>query len=199
MTFVRGFKTWCENTSSNLRRELDLRPQEPLDPQSLAEHLGVAVWSARDVPGVPEDALQVLLEEDPGGWSAVTIHVSNTTVVILNSAHSGGRPASNLMHELAHLIIGHEPSRIDVAEDGLLMLHTYSSSQEAEADWLGGCLLLPRPALLHIGEQGWTDVQAVPRYGVSKDMLRYRMNVTGVNQQMARRGRGNARLKPRKR
>lgn len=69
--------------------------------------------------------------------------------------HRNGRLASDIMHELAHLIIGHEPARVDVTEDGLLILNTFSQKQEDEAKWLSGCLLLPRPALLAIRARDW--------------------------------------------
>jgi hypothetical protein len=46
------------------------------------------------------------------------------------------------MHELAHVIIGHEPARVDVTEGGSLILNTYNREQEDEADWLAGCLSL---------------------------------------------------------
>jgi len=52
------------------------------------------------------------------------------------------------MHELAHLIIGHEPARVVVSPDMILAVRTYDQGQEEEAAWLSGCLLLPRPALL---------------------------------------------------
>ena len=36
------------------------------------------------------------------------------------------------MHELAHVIIGHTPARVDVTEDGALILNTYDRQQEDE-------------------------------------------------------------------
>jgi hypothetical protein len=56
------------------------------------------------------------------------------------------------MHETAHIIIGHDPARVDVTEDGLLILSSHNKQQE-EAKWLSGCLLLPREALLLIRRQ----------------------------------------------
>lgn len=185
--FARGFKTWCENTAVGLRRQLDVTPEDPLDPASLAKHLGVDVWAARDVPGADDDTLRVLLHDDPSSWSAVTVHAGGRSVIITNSAHSGGRPASDLMHELAHLVLGHEPARVDVSEDGHLLLHTFDRAQEDEANWLSGCLLLPRAALLHALEQGWSSRRIAGRFGVSEKMVGYRMNVSGVKAQMRRR------------
>ena len=185
--FARGFKTWCENTAVGLRRQVGVEPEDPLEPAALAEHLDVIVWAADAVPGADDETLRVLLQDDPSSWSAVTVHAGGRSVIITNSAHSGGRPASDLMHELAHLILGHEPARVDVSEDGHLVLHTFDRAQEDEANWLSGCLLLPRVALLSAKEQGWALHRIARHYGVSEAMARYRLNVSGVEAQMNRR------------
>jgi hypothetical protein len=186
--FARGFKTWCENTAVGFRRDLKLEPIDPLVPLRLAAELGVRVWRADEVPGIDAETLRVLLRQDPGSWSALTINAGREPLVVLNSAHSGPRSASDLAHELSHIVLGHEPARVDVSEDGLLMLQSYDRTQENEASWLGGCLLLPRDALLHIRRQRWRASEAAERYGVSLDMLKYRLNVTGVDVQVSRGG-----------
>ncbi len=185
--FQRGFKSWCENVSVQLRKEIGLGATAPLDPHILAESLEVKVWKAGDVPGVDAETLDILLRKDPDSWSAVTLHVETTDLVILNSSHSLARQASDLMHELAHIYLGHTPARIDVTEDGLLMLNTFNKQQEEEAAWFSGCLLLPREALLAICSQSMEHRTAAKTYGVSKDMLEYRLQVTAVNMQIRRR------------
>jgi len=183
MPFVRGFKTWCENTSKNLRRELGLASSDPMDSFSLAAHMGVTVWQAEEVPGVDKKTLNTLLRDDPESWSALTVHAGAMHAVILNSTHSGGRPASNLAHELAHMILDHAPARVDVSEDGLLMLQSFDRLQEDEATWLAGCLLLPRVALAASDGAGNSIRTIAKRFGVSPGMVKYRLNVTGVNAQ----------------
>lgn len=181
--FERGFKTWCENVSLQQRKRLSLNAVDPLDPWKLAQSLEIVVWRADEVPGIAPDALDVLTREDPDCWSAVTLKVSRRTLVILNPTHSRARSASDLMHELAHILLGHQAARVDVTEDNLLMLHNYSRQQEDEANWLAGCLLLPRPALLHI-KRTMDHATAKNAYGVSQDMLNFRMRVSGVERQL---------------
>lgn len=183
--FERGFKTWCEKLSLQKRRELSLRPSEPLDPQKLAANLGVHVWTINDIPGLSEETRKTLLEDDPGGWSAATICSGPKNLIILNPAHSAGRQASDLMHELAHHILGHRPSPAEVSTSGTLMLHSYDRKQEDEADWLASCLLLPREALVHIRRRSTDLTVAAKQYGVSQAMLKYRLDVSGVNYQFA--------------
>jgi hypothetical protein len=181
--FRRGFKTWCETVSAQYRRDLDLRPADPLDPISLAKHLRVQILQPRDVPDVGDEYLRILLRDDPDSWSAITICVGTRSVVIVNSTHSPARQASDIMHELSHIILAHKPARMDVTEDGTMILSNFDALQENEAAWLAGCLLLPRPALVAILRSRLDATIAAARYGVSTDMLRYRRNVTGADHQ----------------
>jgi Zn-dependent peptidase ImmA (M78 family) len=178
--YDRGFKSWCEKVALQQRLDLLLRATDPLDPVALAQHLDVLVWAADEVPGVEGGALQVLTEQDPDSWSAVTLCTGTKDLIITNPRHRNGRRASDIMHELSHLIIGHEPARVDITEDGLLILNTFSQKQEDEAKWLSGCLLLPRPALLAIRRQRLEESAAAKRFGVSVPMLTYRMRVLGL-------------------
>jgi hypothetical protein len=184
--FARGFKSWCETTALLQRKAIALLPTEPLEPHRLAKHLGVDVLGAEQVPGVDGDTLRILLKEDPDSWSAITVSVGQNELIILNSSHSGGRPASDLAHELSHILIGHVPARVDVTEDGLLILNTYDKGQEEEANWLAGCLLLPREALFEVRRRRLDDMAASLEYGVSVAMLRFRFNVSGVDSQLNR-------------
>lgn len=184
--FVRGFKTWCENVAAQQRRELGVQPVDPLDTFSLAKKLGFLAWTPEQIPDFDSASLTRLLVDDPNSWSAVTLTGGGQELIILNSSHSGGRPASNLAHELSHVLLAHQPARIDVSEDGLLMLTTYDRKQEAEAKWLAGCLLLPRAALVRIRAAKMAEAVAASSYGVSLDMLKYRLNVTGVDYQFGK-------------
>jgi len=186
--FERGYKAWCERYSVEKRKALGLAPNAPLDTRALAAHLGVRVWTPEDVPGLSRDAIAVLLRNDgatPSDWSAVTLVAGAKVVVILNSSHSSARQASDLTHELAHRIRGHDAKEVSVSEDGLMLLSSYEKAQEEEADWLSGSLLLPREALASIKRRRLDTAKACMEYGISARMLQYRMSMTGVNRQYA--------------
>ena len=182
--FARGFKTWSENVAVQQRRDLGLRATDPLDPHRLAKHLGITVWNVENIPGLDPRSRRILLHDDADSWSAVTITFASQDLIILNSAHRGARPASDLMHELAHIVIGHKPGRIDVSPDGLLILNTYDAQQEDEATWLAGALLLPRPALMLVRRTAMPLTAALQKYGVSAEMFNYRLRMTGVDSQL---------------
>ena len=187
--FERGYKTWCEKYSAEVRASLGLASHSPLDMRELARSLGVRVWTPRDVPGLNSSAVEVLLRNDgitPSCWSAVTLVVGTKTVVILNSSHSAARQASDLAHELAHRIRGHTAAEVSVSDEGMMLLKNYPKELEEEADWLAGCLLLPREALLFIRKSGMSDEDALEQYGISQRMLSYRLATSGVAKQVAR-------------
>lgn len=183
-TLDRGFKSWAERLSAGIRRELELEPHAQLDPRALAGYLDVTLWTPSDVPGLPSNVVEQLLERDPWGWSAVTQVVDGGTVVIYNPRHSAGRWASNVTHELAHLILDHEPGKIILSNDGAIVMRTFDAKQEAEAGWLSGCLLLPRVALLRAARAGLSPGQIADEYGVTEVLVNYRLRICGVDTQV---------------
>ena len=88
------------------------------------------------------------------------------------------------MHELAHIICKHFEENpypgIAIPDN----LRGHNPRHEAEAAYLGGCLQLPRVALVHIFKQRMTEDQIIEVYGASLEMVRYRMRITGVMKQM---------------
>lgn len=185
-TFKRGFKAWCERAASDIRSELELDPADPLDPRLLADHLNVTLWTPRNIPGLEESYLSTLLEDDADSWSAVTVSINSTYVIIWNPTHSLARQASDLYHELSHILLGHKGARVDIGPDGHLLLNTFDKSQEDEATWLAGCLLLPRPALIRIRSNQLSQTQVRCKYFASAQMLKFRMQITGVELQFQR-------------
>lgn len=182
--FERGYKTWCEQISLRLRVELGVRSSDPLDSWKLAEYLNVEVKTTGQFSALSrEDRLQ--LEQDDS-WSAVTLEVPGRKVVILKDSNSPGRKSSDLTHELAHQLLDHKANGIGVSMGGHLMVHAFSREEEDQANWLSACLLLPRPALLHIKKLFRDDAEAARVYKVSVAMLKYRLGVTGVTYQLRR-------------
>ncbi|TAN15153.1 MAG: hypothetical protein EPN45_03260, partial [Rhizobiaceae bacterium] len=108
-TLRRGFKTWCENAAVSYRRDLGLARGAPLDPLLLARHLGILVWSPDEVPGLKQDIIDHLTVDDPDSWDAVTIAAEGMVLIIMNSTPDIGRRNNSLAHELAHIILEHEP------------------------------------------------------------------------------------------
>lgn len=187
MPFERGYKTWCERTSVSIRRQLGLRPTDPLSPEQLASELNVRLLTSDDIPGLSEKTRKILNHSHSENWSAATVSTGSTDAVVYNPNHFAGRRANTVMHELAHLMREHEPAEIFLFSAANLALRGhYNPEQEHEADWLAGCLLLPRPALLSIKRRRLSDDNARDLFGVSTSVLKWRMNSTGVAAQVQR-------------
>lgn len=182
----RGFKSQCERRATEVRRTLGLRADDALNAMSLANSLGVRIRKDSDVKGVLPEDLHQLHVVDPETWLAFTIRVKTRFLVVYNSSHTPARTNSILMHELSHVMLGHELSSAKVTEDGYLVPVSYDQEQEDEANWLGGTMLLPRSALLRIRRDGMTDSKAQSHYGASPEMLSWRFRMTGVDYQLAR-------------
>ena len=182
----KGFKSSCEQMSNSLRAELGLREVDPLLPYQLASYLEVFIWPATELE-LDEDDLCQLLEVDCDSWSAITVSAAGREAIITNPRHRAGRLSSDIMHELGHLLLGHDPTTLYVIGEEGLALREFDRSKEQEADWLAGALLLPRGALLAIanGEADYDTVRH--KYGVSRQMLEFRLRATGVQRQMDRR------------
>jgi IrrE N-terminal-like domain len=184
--FRRGFKTWAERTSWRARQKLNLAASAPLDPFRFADLLGVPVVSLNDLSDLPEDVRARLSTEHRDSWSAITVSEGSSHLVVVNSCHAKTRLNSSLAHEIAHIILGHEPSMMFMSPTSSLALRTHNEEQEEEAGWLSGALLLPREALIQIRRMRRSNEEACQEYGVSASMLRFRFNVTGVDFQFKR-------------
>ena len=180
--FERGFKTWCENTSIGVRKRLNLSPSDPLSPIVLADHMGVTILDLDQVKGLNPESAAYLASAKGDEWSAVTVYSAGKQVIVVNPRHSSARRASNIMHELAHIIRVHKPGQVQIYQN--YALRDFDQLQENEANWLAACLLLPRPALLYCGYQKLNIDGAVARYGVSKSLYKYRVVVSGVSKQL---------------
>jgi Zn-dependent peptidase ImmA (M78 family) len=184
--FRRGFKTSSEETALKIRRKLQLAPTAPIDPAAIAEVLAVPILKPEELNELPDNVRGRLQRENSDAWSAITVSDGKNHLIVLNPTHASTRNNSSLAHEIAHLILGHEPSIMFVMPQSGIALRTHNKEQEDEANWLAGCILLPRDALLQIRRLGLTDAQVCTEYGVSPAMFRFRINATGVDVQVRR-------------
>jgi Zn-dependent peptidase ImmA (M78 family) len=182
-TLERGFKSWCERSAVATRTELSIEAHAPLAARKLAEHLSVSLLTPKDIPRLPTDILDQLTRKDPQGWSAVSFAVETEVTVIYNDRNSPARQSSDIMHELSHIILDHDPSQVILSADGQMGMRSFDVRQEDEANWLGWTLLLPRPALMHCLGLGRSTAQIAAEYDVSEQLVKYRTGITGVIRQ----------------
>lgn len=177
----RGFKAEAERLATKVRREMDKRPSDPLDAVELARHVGAEVRSADELTS--RSKLETLEELQPGAFSACTLTVGDRHVVIYSPLASEGRTQSDIAHEVAHLLLKHEIKTVQTI--GGLSFFTCDADEEQEANWLAGCLLLPRPLLLAAAKRGDDAAEIAQAYRVSERMAAFRLRTTGVARQLA--------------
>jgi hypothetical protein len=183
--FRRGFKTFADNKSIELRKELGIKPSHRLPGLELAIHLKVQIQYPEDVPGIDPDCLNHLLGNGSSEWSGLGLHVREKVIVIINNSHSLGRQESTIMHELAHVICEHPMGEFKALGGGIL-LRDYNKVHEEEADWLGGCLLLPGRALYYAHKDGLSKQEIGEKFSASPEMVQYRMNMCGIEKRRRR-------------
>ena len=184
MALRRGFKSEAERISKDLRVQLGKFEADPLAPHEVAQLLGIEIRAGDEL--IPLERFKELEDLQPGAFFACTLKPSSDRMVIVhNPLYSQSRRNSDVTHELAHTLLGHELSRIEKIGD--LTFRSCDSVQEEEAGWLSGSLLLPRALLLKEVGRGQEARSIAEKYKVSEDMARYRIRVTGVERQLARR------------
>lgn len=175
--FEHGFKSHCEKLSESLREELFLNRWDPLEMDDLAAHLAIEVMPITHT-GAPDDVLAWAATGDGAAcFSALTVlNPAGARVIVLNDSHEQPRRESNLAHELAHALLMHDLAPV-FAENGD---RTYESIIEQEANYLAGALLVPGPMARGIVKRGTPISEAAASIGVSSEMMKYRLQVTGA-------------------
>jgi len=185
VNFERGFKAWSENIAQSLRKKLNISKFSPLSPYELASYLNVRIISPKDIDNLSKETCKYLTSSEGNEWSAITLNVSNISVIIINTFHSQARQASDIMHELAHILRGHKTPQVFIDGSGLT-IRSFDQLQEAEADWLAGTLLLPREVLIHCHFNKLSEQEACRLFNVSSELYKYRMNISGVKRQFVK-------------
>lgn len=184
MGLRRGFKSEAHATAREIRAELGLNSVAPLNPWTLAEHLGIAVVALTALEAAPRAAVLQFIKRDSGAFSAVTVFDGHRRMIVFNDAHSVRRQASDIAHELAHSLLLHEP-RPAFAGTGT-GVRAWDEDEEDEADWLAGALLVSDEAAVTIARERLPLRDAARLYGVSVRMMQFRLNVTGARKRVER-------------
>jgi Zn-dependent peptidase ImmA (M78 family) len=194
LTLLRGFLTQAERHAARIRDELGLGPADPVDIQVVARQLGVRVVAADELVDIAR--LQELERIQAFAFSACTLDIRGTKVIVFNPLRSHARSQSDLAHEISHLLLGHQLDEVRVVAG--MPFRTCRPDQEEEATNLGGTVLLPRPLLLGAARRGLGVEEIAEQYGVTLEMARFRFNRTGVARQAGARGRGSTAIRSRR-
>jgi hypothetical protein len=183
MALPHGFKASANRLALNFRARLGKNPEDPLDVRALADLLQIQIVQLSSFAKSHPRQVQHLTRADRDAFSAVLIPTgAKLRIIIVNDSHSLGRRNSSVAHELSHVILGHPPSY----SFGRSTLQNYDQGIEGEANSLASHLLITNEAAWYIVRMNLLSTAACQIYGVSNDMLQYRLNASGARKRMAR-------------
>jgi Zn-dependent peptidase ImmA (M78 family) len=156
---------------------MGLLAHQPIDPFLFAESLSIGCIPHKDI-----------CKESPNfeclnssSWSAMLIRSGNFALIVFNSSLASVRIFSSIVHEIAHYILDHRT--VSLFSQYYLFQRDYTAAQEAEANCLSYTLLLPRPMILKYAMQNAKADQIMEETGLSLDLVRYRISISGVRNQ----------------
>jgi Zn-dependent peptidase ImmA (M78 family) len=176
----RGFKADAERLAASVRKKIGKRPSAYVDAVELARHAGAEVRRADELTSLAK--LEQLEELQPGAFSACTFTFGERHIVVYNPLATPGRTQSDIAHEVAHLLLKHSVKTVETI--GGVSFFSCDPDEEQEANWLAGCLLLPRPLLLNATKRGMDCAAIAEAYNVSEAMAAFRLRTTGVARQL---------------
>jgi len=155
-----------------------------MDCTALAAHLAIEVVPITALIGAGATAEDVnCMVSDEMGFSAMTVYRGTKCEIFYNPFHAETRTANSLAHEISHVVLEHEPGPVLTPKG----TRDWKQTQEDEADWLAGALLVPREGALRWLAGGGTMTDGASHYGVSAQLFSWRANHTGVVLQLRRR------------
>jgi len=177
---IRGFKKWADDEATLQRSKLGLSKFAPLDPVKLADYHDILVYPVNGINDMPLEISTTIMRDGYKQFHALAMLTeTNKKLIIYNPRNGLSRRNSDLMHELSHFICGHSfDSKNEISEN--IYLREFNQEDEEEAEWLSGCLLFPKCAALTAEKYNKNPTDVCEEYGISSQMYRYRINVTGA-------------------
>lgn len=171
-----SFRRRAERLATAERSALGVTATCRLDPRALAARHNIRVVELSSLDGVSEDQRAQLMRAKSKDLSALLVGEEGDAVIIVNDSHTPERQANSICHEVAHILLGHSAGPI-LDDEGV---RVYPERQEDEANWLAGALLVPVKGLRKL-YPNHTRPEIEEKYGVSKELLRWRCNMHGLS------------------
>ncbi|RMA41107.1 ImmA/IrrE family metallo-endopeptidase [Rhodophyticola porphyridii] len=171
-----GLRTFFEDLATQFRGDLGLQKHAPMCPRALAEWLEIPILGTSQLEG-DTDPFKWLLEASEKQFFGCVIPLGDSRKGILHNDYvAESRQASDIAHEIAHIVLGHPLTPPDCG-DGT---RDYDPILEHEARELGMTLLVPKHAALKIAMSSVSNSDAGRHYGVSPSLVEYRLRITNA-------------------
>lgn len=183
LPFIRRAQHW-ELLAIELRRLACARDGENVDPELLAEKVGLCLFDAgRAMEDFSQNDRNHLLVTASDRWSGGVLPrplPNGKLVCILNPSHHRRRNRITLMEEIVHVRQKHVPTGLRDVTPGL-RVRDYDQLQEAEAYGVGAAVLLPWSSFYHAISSGRGLDAIADDYDVTTKLVEYRIKVTGAS------------------
>ncbi len=167
-----------EQRAIEVKRRYGYGPYDAIDPEQLAQRMGVLLVPDAWIGTLDVDIQRALLVDNASSWSAATLTVENVHHVLMNPTHSPTRRSPSLAEELVHIALGHPPSQVSIV-DGVAT-RTCRTDTESEAYAVAVALLLPYRTVFNHVDAG-QPLDALPTLvPLSPDCRYYRVKITGL-------------------
>ncbi|MGV3581657.1 MAG: ImmA/IrrE family metallo-endopeptidase [Methylophilus sp.] len=176
MALRHGFKSEANQIARQIRAELGLKLADPLNPFELATYLEIKIIPISELKKHAPSAIEHFQTIGQSEFSAATIFSGSQRLILHNDSHIAGRQSSNIAHELSHGLL-HHTKTIPLNDLGC---RNWDKTIESEADWLAAALLISEEAALKLARENTPLRVAAKMYGVTEQMIRFRLNVTGA-------------------
>jgi hypothetical protein len=162
-------------------REFAATPlDQPLNPWKLAPFVKLRVMSLNQIEGLSPESRKLLVGDNGKSWSGGASRPlpDGSRLVFLNPNHTRERQAATLMEEICHVILGHSPTRLILAEEETAVhFRNFDENQEEVAYAVGAAALVPYFSLKHAVAAGLSAERIARRFIVSRNLVEYRIKV----------------------
>lgn len=162
-------------------REFAATPlDQPLNPWKLAPFVKLRVMSVNQIEGLSPESRKLLVGDNGKSWSGGASRPlpDGSRLVFLNPNHTRERQAATLMEEICHVILGHSPTRLMLAEEETAVhFRNFDENQEEVAYAVGAAALVPYFSLKHAVAAGLSAERIARRFIVSRNLVEYRIKV----------------------
>jgi transcriptional regulator with XRE-family HTH domain len=173
-------KEELEQTAERFRKELGLKPNQPLDSLSLSVQ-GVKIYRLCETRCIDVPVVKRLAKQACDEWSAMSVPVSTSEdkwAVLLNDCHTKERQRVTLLEEIWHILCGHKLTKI--AKVAGSYGRTYDKVEEHDAYYLASACLLPKGAVLAAVRSKQNSHAIAVKFGTSSELVDYRIKRLGL-------------------
>ena len=164
-----------ERGAETVRSGLGLDQLSVLNPHDLLERLGVELFELRDL--IPDDELALRRARSIKFDGCASHHPeTNEPLILLNCGRPVRRRTATLMEELAHLLLKHKPTRIELDPRLGILRRSYDREQEHEAYDMGAALLLPKQRIQRdVKDEQLSLDQIAEAHSCSEELVAFRV------------------------